>query len=342
MNILLTSAGRRTYLVEMFKESLGKQGKVFASNLNITPTLLHAHEYVLTPPIYDDQYIDFLLEYCHKKNIKAIIPLFDVDLSILSKNKERFKTNGIDVIVSDYNFVKVCNDKWQTYNFFQKNNIPTVKTYIYLNELIEDIKHKKMAFPIIIKPRFGMGSIGVYVAYNMQELKTLTEVCLRCIKNTYLKFESVIEIDKAIIYQEYIQDSQEYGIDIINNLKGDFVNAICKQKIAMRAGETDIAETVDNKMLKQYAQKIASAGKHIANLDCDVLMKGDKAYFIELNCRFGGGYPFSHAAGVNLPLAIIKWLQNKDGAECVKNVEIGVRTYKEISLYTIGDKNEGN
>ena len=32
MNILLTSAGRRTYLVEYFKEALAGHGKVYASN----------------------------------------------------------------------------------------------------------------------------------------------------------------------------------------------------------------------------------------------------------------------------------------------------------------------
>ena len=30
-----------------------------------------------------------------------------------------------------------------------------------------------------------------------------------------------------------------------------------------------------------------------------------------MNARFGGGYPFSHLAGVNLPMAIIKWLKNE-------------------------------
>lgn len=39
MNILLTSAGRRTYLVEYFKKALGGQGKVYASNSIDTYTL---------------------------------------------------------------------------------------------------------------------------------------------------------------------------------------------------------------------------------------------------------------------------------------------------------------
>ena len=33
---------------------------------------------------------------------------------------------------------------------------------------------------------------------------------------------------------------------------------------------------------------------------------------LELNPRFGGCFPFSYDAGVNLPLAIIKWLRGEE------------------------------
>ena len=68
MNILLTSAGRRTYMVKYFKNALDGSGKVFASNSVLTNTLLQADEYVLTPYIYDNKYISFLVDYCKKKN----------------------------------------------------------------------------------------------------------------------------------------------------------------------------------------------------------------------------------------------------------------------------------
>ncbi len=41
MNILLTSAGRRTYMVNYFKDVLNGKGKVFASNSIYTYTLHH-------------------------------------------------------------------------------------------------------------------------------------------------------------------------------------------------------------------------------------------------------------------------------------------------------------
>ena len=67
MNILLTSVGRRTYLIEYFKEAMQGIGSVYASNSEYTYSLSHADEYVITPIIYDETYISFLIDYCKKK-----------------------------------------------------------------------------------------------------------------------------------------------------------------------------------------------------------------------------------------------------------------------------------
>ena len=67
MNILLTSAGRRTYLVEYFREALemaGLSGLIHAANSELSPALLSADRQVITPLIYEDEYIPFVLDYC--------------------------------------------------------------------------------------------------------------------------------------------------------------------------------------------------------------------------------------------------------------------------------------
>lgn len=335
MNILLTSAGRRTYLIEYFKDALCEDGKVYASNSVFTPTLAAADGYVITPQIYDNGYIEFLLNYCADKDISAIISLFDVDLPVLASNRKEFEDKGINLIVSNEEFIKVCNDKFLTYKFFVKNSIPAIKTFISLAEVEDALNNGEIAYPVVVKPRFGMGSLGVYFADNLQELHCFYSKCREKIYSSYLKFESAVYSDDCVIMQEYIS-GQEYGLDIINDLNGKYVNTVCKRKIAMRAGETDIAETVDCPLLKQYSANIARSSGHIANLDCDVLVdENGGIYFLELNGRFGGGYPFSHMAGINLPKAIICWLKGKDGNQYVENERIGVRSYKELTIVSI-------
>ena len=85
---------------------------------------------------------------------------------------------------------------------------------------------------------------------------------------------------------------------------------LLKQKLAMRAGETDKAVTVDLPEVREMGRKIGEALGHIGNLDVDIMQRADGAYCVlELNPRFGGGFPFSYEAGVNLPKAIIEWVK---------------------------------
>ena len=334
MNILITSAGRRSYLVRYFKEAVGENGKVFVSNSIFTPTLLAGDGYTLTPSIYDDGYISFLLEYCRKNEITALISLFDIDLPVLAANRSRFEEAGIRLLVSEESFVRVCNDKYQTSLFFARNGIPAPRTFVSVSEVLDNLSSGSLRFPLILKPRFGMGSIGIYRAENRAELECFHEKCSREIAATYLRYETAAAPDQPVIFQEFI-DGEEYGLDVINDLNGRYVNTICKKKFAMRAGETDAAETVDFPELTEYGHQLALASRHIANLDCDVIVRDGAIYFIEMNARFGGGYPFSHMAGVNLPKAIIAWLNGEDGNDCCLHEKTGVRTYKEISLVSL-------
>ena len=123
MNLLFTSVGRRTYLIKYFRKALGKEGKIFAANSSaLSPAFLEADESVVTPTIYDKEYIPFLLKYCKKNSITAIISLFDIDVPVLSNHKKDFEKIGTRVLVSNSEFVEICNDKLKTYNFLIENN----------------------------------------------------------------------------------------------------------------------------------------------------------------------------------------------------------------------------
>lgn len=325
MNILLTSAGRRGYLVEYFKEALKTEGEVHVGNSTAqSPAFYYADKNVITPMIYDKDYIPFILRYCIKNKIETVISLFDVDLFILAQNKELFKANGINVIVSDIGVVEMCNDKWKTYEFCIKNNINTPKTYKSIEKLKDDISDRKINFPIIIKPRWGMGSIGIFEAMSIEELEILSRVVKRKIFNSYLQYEAEIDKEQCIIYQEKI-NGKEFGLDIINDLHSKCRKIIVREKYAMRSGETDCAVVRKNLLLEQLGEDIGKQTKHIGNMDVDILLSGKDIYVIEFNARFGGGYPFSYESGVNLPKALIKWVQNKEISD-----ELDVDRYNRV------------
>ena len=330
MNILLTSVGRRTYLIDYFKEVVGKTGKVHASNSIYTYSLSHADCYVLTPQIYNSGYIDFLIEYCKAHNIKAILSLFDIDLPVLSANKGRFAEIGVTVIVSDNEAVKICNDKWLTYKFLCDNNIKTPKTYHTLQEAKKAISKGDIVYPVIMKPRWGMGSIGIYRVENEEELDILYLKLQREIFRTYLRFESHEAENECIIIQEMVT-GEEYGLDVLNDLSSKYVTTVAKKKIAMRAGETDVAEIVSPEAFLTIGKKLSESLKHIANLDVDCFLDdNNNIYVLELNCRFGGQYPFSHLAGVDFPKQIVEWLEGKPSNSKFYTPTIGTISCKDL------------
>lgn len=332
MNILLTSVGRRAYLVKYFKEVVGKLGQVHVCNSDdLTIAFKYADKSVISPLIYDENYIPFIIDYCKNNDIKIVIPLFDMDVLMLSKYKEKIEETGVKVIVSKEEFVSVCNDKWLTNEFLKENGFNVPKTYLSLEETLEAIEKGELEYPVVVKPRFGCGSLAVSIAENEEGLKYYYQRNRRALERSYLKYESA-SVDDKIVFQEKIKGN-EYGADIINDLDGNFVNAVIKRKIAMRAGETDISETVENKEIFAVAKRLGELSGHIANLDVDIFVaqNGD-IYVLEMNARFGGGYPFSHMSGVDLPKAIVLWCEGKKAEKGLFEYKTGEVFYKELVI----------
>ena len=335
MNLLFTSVGRRSYLIRYFKEALGENGVIHAANSEQhSPAFNFADRHVVTPIIYDNSYIQFLLDYCRLNHIDALIPLFDIDLPVLARARQLFENIGVRLILSSQDVIEICNDKWLTYKFCLDNNILTPKTYLSPDGALYDIEHEKISFPLIIKPRWGMGSIGVFEADDEYELWVLYRKAQKIIMSSYLKYETQNKLDEGVLIQVKLQ-GQEYGMDVMNDLKGCYQNTIVKKKYSMRSGETDCAETVDSIILKSLGYKLSHLLKHIANLDVDLFMAGDTPYLLEMNARFGGGYPFSHIAGVDLPLAIVKWLNNEQISKTILQESFGVISHKNQSTIQI-------
>lgn len=331
MNILITSVGRRSYMIQYFRKALMNQGEVHVCNSDAnTVSFLYADKYTISPLIYDEQYIPFLLNYCTNHKIDMLISLFDIDLQVLARNKDKFDKIGTKVIVSNSDIIEICNDKYKTYQFLRENGFAVPQTFLTLQDTLSAIKRGALHYPVIVKPRFGCGSIAISIAKDEPSLLYYSEHIEHEIAHSYLKYESASVAEK-VIYQEFL-DGQEHGADIINDLDGNFRNAVLRKKIAMRAGETDIAEIIEDCTTYRVMQKLGEVTHHIANMDCDYFLVDGIPYILELNARFGGGYPFSHIAGCNLPKAIIAWCNGEDVDDETLYARYGCLGFKELSM----------
>ena len=175
MNVLLTSVGRRSYLVEYLKKAVGEDGTVVVTNSAVSQAWAAADKAFVSPVIYEEGYIPFLLDLCRKEEIGVLVSLFDIDLPVLAAHRKEFEEIGTVVVVSDPEVIEICNDKWKTYEFLLKNGFSAPRTYLGLDEAKQGILSGEISWPVMVKPRWGMGSLALYRADNLKELEVFYE-----------------------------------------------------------------------------------------------------------------------------------------------------------------------
>ena len=301
MTILFSCAGRRNYLLRYFKEVVGETGTIIAVDSDPTASAFSDADIGLqVPSVNDSEYLSTLENIVSEYHVDMLIPLNDWELFTISSYREQFENLGTRVVVSSPEIVQTFTDKWQTYQFFKKIGLNTPETYLSLKDVEEALNQKKIKFPLVLKPRVGSGSINVMIANGWEELKIVHRLLSSSMK--FLNKENGILIQEKIV-------GIEYGMDILNDFEGKYFGSYVRKKIAMRCGETDKAISVIEERFDRLAKDISKATQHIGSIDCDFFVVGDKVSFLEINPRFGGGYPFSHQAGVNIPALYCSWYE---------------------------------
>jgi carbamoyl-phosphate synthase large subunit len=295
MRILLTCVGRRKYLVDYFAKEQDVSLVVGADMQMDAPGFVGCDAYEQVPSIYADDYVNSIKNICDRYSIDLVVPLNDMELAILGKARHVLEPD-VRLVLSSDRVINICSDKWETYKFCLECNIPSPKTYISVETAVKDIFKGYVCYPLMVKPRWGSASFGLHKVNDESELVHYFEQCSRNLANSYLSdFGSATE---NVVIQEFIS-GEEYGVDIFNSLDCQFHSSTLKKKLSMRSGETDKARTIKNSELSNLTKQLASKLGHIGNLDCDFFELSGVFYLLEMNPRFGGGYPFSHEAGSN-------------------------------------------
>ena len=86
-NILLTSAGKRVVLVQIFQKTineLGVDSKVYTADIkpDMAPACIVSDDSFVVPRCTDRYYVDKLLDICRSQNVGVIIPTIDTELLV--------------------------------------------------------------------------------------------------------------------------------------------------------------------------------------------------------------------------------------------------------------------
>jgi len=288
MNILITSAGRRVSLVSYFikevKHLFGGHASVFTSDLNpsMSAACTISDGSFKVGYFSDPDYMEHLLTMCLKNKIKLIIPTLDPELRLLAQNREKFLKHGIILVISDDSFIKICRDKRLTNQFFKEKGFLVPK----------EVDKTKPSFPVFIKPIDGSSSKDLYFIDHKDKI------------SPYLLKQD------NLMWMEYLSNKEydEYTIDLYYNKNSTLCCIVPRIRIATRGGETNKGITQKNKSIIDFVKK--KLGQLDGARGCLTLQIfkhkiSDVIYGIEINPRFGGGYPLSYLSGANYPKNII-------------------------------------
>jgi len=284
-NILITSAGRRVRLVQNFQAALKKfnsRGKVFT--VDKEPELSSACRlsdgYFSLPPVTSKSYIGELAHLCLEHNISLIVPTIDTELSILAAVKSDFEKKGIKAAVSSKKICDTFRSKQSTERFFRQHGFDTPK--IFKN------RAECRVFPLFAKFDNSSASQGAKKIDSRAELDLLAPE------------------GSGYVIQEYIE-GEEYTVDLFMDRYSHPLCIVPRKRLEVRAGEVSKAVTEKD---REIIESIKNVAKYLdGGYGCITvqLFRTERGLvFIEINPRFGGGYPLTWQSGADFAEMLIE------------------------------------
>jgi len=320
MDLMILSAGRRCEIVDMFKQEFDR---VLAVDITeYAPALYHADKYFILEKDFNapQGYMEEVLAICAREKVSAILTLIDPELLLLDQYRQRFVDIGTVPILSESKLIGDTYDKYLFYSNYREI-LNMVVTYSTPEQVLKEHPFDNTS-PLIIKPVCGSGSVGISTIHYANEFKTL-------------KFNRKYHY----IFQPYIF-GKEFGVDLyFDSHSNKIVSVFMKEKIALRAGETDKAVSVFREDIWSEVRKLEQCGRFSGPVDVDVFVRDDGAIFVnEVNPRIGGGYPMAHACGMNFMRLIAGNLRGETFSPQIGGYPENVKMMKYTQVYCLNPK----
>lgn len=289
VNILFEASGRRVSLVRAFQKALlatGIPGKTIAANADRRAAALYVADVAeIVPRISAPDYVEVLLELCRKHEVSLLVPLIDPALPVLAVRASEFASVGTRLMVSSPETIAIGANKVATGTFFREHGFRT--PHVFSEDEIAALRPSD--FPVFAKPAEGSSSIGAGAVQNAEELRVRRAA------------------DPSLVIMELVR-GEEYTIDVYVDFAGVPRCAVPRLRLETRAGEISKGVTVRDEAL--IALSLDAARKLPGAIGCLTLqafkMTDGRFVFIEINPRYGGGYPLAWHAGADFPRWMIE------------------------------------
>ena len=317
LKILLLDQGRQvlpflqSYKQKGYDITLVCVSKISEGYFSILPNRKYIWpNYNLNP----EEFKERLLNYVKANGPDVTIALGDKSAGILSDHFYQLsKFTNLTVPTKDV-FI-YGKDKGMLMSYCMDNNIPCPKTIfpelINISELNSYIN-----FPVIVKPKTGVGAVGIYVFEKLEDLTARYE----SIKNDF----GDLIIQEYINYDNVMQFQAEAFVDSNSKMKACVV--ISKPRFfPIRGGTSSANVTICNTEIEQTAKRLLEGIKWRGAADIDFIYdpKVNEFKVLEINPRVTAGIKIAFAAGVDFSDLHVKLALSED-IPLIENYTIGI------------------
>jgi len=246
---------------------------------------------------YQEDFYEYGLRVIKGVHFDLVVPMGDPTAMFLSQHKEELRPYA-RIAVNDWEIFKNVIDKTNTMRICQENDIPAPKT-MFSEDPVNEIRKEKLSYPVVVKPKTGVGSIGFNIVKNEETLVRL--------------LESYDNANGPLLVQEYIEQdgAPQYGAEIFRDRDG-VIRAALVAKVArwypIDGGSRLLSISIHDQDIVDACVKLVNAlhWNGYANIDLVWDAREKKAKILELNGRTGASVLLDFLAGVDIARLILE------------------------------------
>ena len=215
-----------------------------------------------------------------------VVPLIDTELHLLAPHRALFAAQGVTLVVSSPETTEIALDKRRTREFFDAHGFAS-PAVLDADAILAD---PAAAYPFFLKPADGSCSIG---ATRIDDAESLA-------------FHAKHTANAMV--QELVR-GQEFTLDVLVDFDGRVRCVVPRLRMETRAGEVSKGMTVKDPVLLAAGRRLVEAlPGAVGCITVQLFLTPDREVkFIEVNPRFGGGFPLADAAGAKYPEWLVAW-----------------------------------
>jgi len=254
--VLLTGVGKRYDIVSAFAQ----HAFVVAADPNPLAPAQYAADVRVAPPAIDDPgYVPFLREIVAEHDVRAVIPLTDLDIEVLARA-------DLPAFVPPPDVARATYDKYEAHALLERNGFPSPATVLPGEE--------PESYPVVVKPRRGSGARSIHPAADREQMEFF-----------------VGYVDEPVMVQKLLT-GPHFSIDLLCDLEGRCLNAIPRSMIESRGGESIKGTVTADEELVELGRSVGEALPIRGPCTVQVFRDPEIGVAIyDVNTRFGGAFP---------------------------------------------------